>query len=131
VIITWKETGDVLIVATAVVSGLFVVLYAILAPWQRTPEGRNIMAVMGTLFVSLAYFAWAVARGGVPPFFYPIRASLFALMATFIGQRVIILIKAQVIRRRAIREARYVEEVRQVDRDAVGNVADGGHRNVP
>lgn len=100
----WKETGDALIVASAIMAGIFVLLYGLVAPFWRTPEGRNLMGVMATLFMGLAYYGWAVSQGGTPDGAYPIRAVLFGLLTAFLAQRVIVLIRAQLVRRKSQRE---------------------------
>jgi hypothetical protein len=96
----WKEIGDVLIVMAAIMSGIFVLVYGFIAPWYRTAEGRNIMGVMGTLFIGLAYYGWAVSQGGTPEGAYPTRAAIFLALVLFLAQRVIVLIRAQIVHRR-------------------------------
>jgi hypothetical protein len=129
-VIDWKELGEILITVTAVLAGLFVVIYGLLAPWWRSAEGRNIMGVMGTLFVGLGYYGWAVSQGGTPEGAYPIRALLFTALTAFLAQRIFVLIRAQLWTRSG-KGSSHVEEVREVDRDAAGDARDGRARRVP
>lgn len=93
----WKTFGDIAFYAAAIAAVVFVLLYMGIAPWWKTQTGRNIMSVMGAIAVALAYFAWIIARGGVPQGFYPIRALLFSGIALAITWRVGILIRNQAI----------------------------------
>lgn len=103
----WREYGDHALIGCAVVAATFVLLYMFLSPWWKTPAGRNIMAVMGSLAVSLVYFTWAVNAGGIPPFFWPIRAMLFTGILLAIGHRIILFLRAHVLARRARKENRH------------------------
>ena len=94
---SWKEYGDVAFYGCALVTALFVVLYAVAAPWWRNLAGRNIMAVMGSVALAFVYFAWVISQGGVPGNFYPIRALLFTGIFLSIGWRVLLLIKHQIL----------------------------------
>jgi hypothetical protein len=93
----WDVVGDYAFFGSAGAALLFVVLYAFLSPWWRTEAGRNIMAVMGTLAFAMVYFGWAIARGGIPEGFWPIRAMIFLGMFTSIMWRVILFIREQVM----------------------------------
>lgn len=91
----WKTFGDIAYYAATASAVVFVLLYVAIAPWWKTQTGRNIMSVMGAIAVALAYFAWIIARGGVPNGFYPVRALLFSGIALAITWRVGILIRNQ------------------------------------
>lgn len=94
----WKLTGDIAFYACAISAATFVLLYLFFAPWWKTLAGRNIMAVMGSFAAAFIYFAWVISIGGVPPGFYPVRAVLFAGIATSITWRIWILLKHHIIR---------------------------------
>jgi drug/metabolite transporter (DMT)-like permease len=96
----WKLYGDLAFYACTAVALLFALMYLVFAPWWKTPTGRNIMAVMGSMALALGYFAWAIAVKRVPPGFFPIRAILFTGIALAIGWRVWMLIKAQFLQRK-------------------------------
>lgn len=95
----WKTAGDIAFYAAAGSSVLFALLYLISAPWWRTETGRNIMAVMGSLGFAMGYFAWVIARGGVPGGFWPIRALIFSAIALAILWRVTLLVRTQWLRK--------------------------------
>jgi hypothetical protein len=105
---SWHTYGDFAFYACAMVSVLFSLLYFTFAPWRSTSAGRNIMAVMGSLAVALAYFGWVIASGGVPDGFYPMRALLFTSITAAIGWRLVIFIRHHVIR--SLREPVHNEE---------------------
>jgi hypothetical protein len=105
----WKDYGDWAFFACAGVAVVFAVLYLFVAPWWKSPTGRNIMAVMGSMALALGYFAWVIAAHGVPPGFYPVRAILFTGIALAIGWRVVLLVRVQVLQRNRDRN---VEKVR-------------------
>lgn len=94
---SWKTIGDIAFYACTGVTVLFALLYLFFAPWWQTTTGRNIMAVMGSVALAFGYFTWVIALGGLPAGFYPVRALIFASIATAIGWRVWILIRHQVI----------------------------------
>lgn len=98
----WHTYGDWALLGAAITGAVFVLLYLVLSPWWKTTAGRNIMAVMGSLGIALAYFTWiVVVRGSeVPVGFWPIRAVLFTAIGLAIGWRVIILLRSQVLTRR-------------------------------
>lgn len=122
----WRTMGTVSFYALAVASGLFCTLYLFLSPWWKTSTGRNIMALMGTLAASSCYFAWVIARGGVPAGFYPIRFMLFTGLFLAIAWRVVIFVRAQLLAR--VRPKGDENERNQVasDRDGSGDAGDGG-----
>lgn len=95
---TWKLFGDIAFYVCTGVTVLFALMYLIFAPWWKTMGGRNIMAVMGSVALMFGYFAWAIARGGIPPALHPIRAFLFSAIALSIGWRVLILIRHHILR---------------------------------
>lgn len=94
---SWKEAGDLAFYAAAAATVLFAVLYLVSAPWWKTVAGRNIMSVMGSVALAFGYFAWAIAAGGLPPAFHPMRAILFAGIALAVGWRVVILIRTHIL----------------------------------
>jgi hypothetical protein len=108
--LTWKLYGDIAFYGCSLSALLFVVLYAVLAPWWKTMTGRNIMAVMASLALGFCYFAFAINRGGVPHGFYPVRALVFTFIFLSVSWRVAILIKVQLDVRK---EKQRVEEVRE------------------
>jgi hypothetical protein len=95
--VSWQSYGDFAFYAAAASAVLFPLLYLLTAPWWRTETGRNIMAVMGSLGVAMGYFAWVIARGGVPGSFYPVRALLFTAIAAAILWRVTLLVRTQLL----------------------------------
>lgn len=98
----WNTAGDVAFYAVAGISVLFVVLYTVLSPWWKTATGRNIMFLMSMIAAITGYFAWAINQDGeLPHGFYPVRFGLFAGLATAIGWRVVIFVRAQVLARRS------------------------------
>lgn len=96
----WEAYGNVAFYACATAAVMFVLMYLVITPWWRTEAGRNIMAVMGTLAVAMAYFGWVISQGGVPDGFWPIRAILFTCMFLSIAWRVVMLIRAQLLARK-------------------------------
>lgn len=95
---TWRSYGDWAFYALTSVTVLFSLLYMTMAPWWKSVAGRNIMTVMGSLALALAYFTWVILLGGVPAFFWPMRAILFSCMAASIGWRIVIFIRHHIIR---------------------------------
>lgn len=91
----WKTFGDIAYYAATASAVVFALLYLLIAPWWKTQTGRNIMAVMGAIALALGYFAWVIARGGVPHGFFPVRAVLFSGIALAISWRVGLLIRNQ------------------------------------
>jgi len=112
--LSWKEYGDWVFYACAVVSVIFVLTYLVLAPWWRTSTGRNIMFVMGTLALAMVYFGIVIHSGGISAGFYPVRASLFSMMFIGITWRVVLLFRAQLGARRSLEKGRedYVADER-------------------
>lgn len=94
----WKIYGDIAFYACTASTAAFSLLYLFVAPWWRTETGRNIMAVMGSVTLAFGYFAWAIALGGVPIAFYPIRALLFTGIALAVSWRIWILVKHHIIK---------------------------------
>jgi len=90
--------GNVAFYVAAFSSALFAVLYLIFAPWWKTSAGRNIMAVMGVLALAFGYFSWAIAIGGPPPAFLPMRALLFIGIALAVSWRTLLFIRHHVVR---------------------------------
>jgi hypothetical protein len=95
--VSWKEAGDLAFYAATAATVLFALLYLVTASWWKTLAGRNIMAVMGSMALSFAYFTWAIATGGIPSGFHPMRALLFASVAISVGWRVWILVRIHII----------------------------------
>lgn len=92
--------GDVLTWAGAVCGVLFVVLYALTAPWYRSEEGAHLMAFTGYLTVVLGYIAvTTVTRVAAPSLPLP-RAFVFGGLAALMIWRLSILIRAQIRHRR-------------------------------
>jgi hypothetical protein len=110
----WKIIGDVAFYAASVVTVLFAVLYLLFAPWWKNIAGRNIMAVMGSVALTFAYFSWAIAYGGIPAGFDATRAFLFFAVGAAIGWRTLIFIKHHVIR--SLRKAPEEEDDYEVQR---------------
>jgi len=97
---SWKDYGDFAFYTTAVVTVAFALLYLVFAPWSRSATGRNIMAVMGSMALGFSYFAWVIYNGGVPAYFYPIRAVIFTFLALSIAWRVWMLLRVQILDRK-------------------------------
>ena len=104
-----RELGDWLSHATTLTVLGFVMIYASIAPWWRTPIGRNIMAlaVANLLVFALisANLVWGldwVGRQGV-------RVATFAAISSIFAWRTIILVREQFHARRAEKEAPRVE----------------------
>lgn len=95
----WVEAGNVAFYGLAGVSALFVLAYFLLSPWWKTETGRNIMAVMGSLALTAAYFSLAISQGGVPWGFYPIRFLLFSSLLLAVGWRLVLFVRAQLLAR--------------------------------
>lgn len=94
---TWREVGDVAFYVAAGVTVSFALLYLLFAPWWKSVAGRNIMAVMGSVALAFAYFAWAIASKGIPKGFHEMRALLFMSIAAAIGWRTVIFMKHHII----------------------------------
>lgn len=88
--------GDGAFYTATVSSVLFAILYFFFAPWWKTPAGRNIMAVMGTMAVAFAYFSWVILTGQVPT--STVRALLFIGIAASVTWRTVLFIKHHVLR---------------------------------
>ena len=94
----WKLAGDIAFYAATAASVSFALMYLLFAPWRSTAAGRNIMAVMGSVALAFGYFTWAIAIGGIPPGFHPVRALLFMSIAAAIGWRTVIFIRHHILR---------------------------------
>lgn len=95
----WRDAGTYMFYGLTGVSVLFVLMYLVLSPWWKTETGRNIMAVMGSLASTLAYFTVAVWMGHTPFAFYQARFFLFLVLALAIGWRVVLFVRAQLLNR--------------------------------
>jgi hypothetical protein len=95
--VSWDQLGDIGFYGSTVVTVLFALLYAIFAPWWKTRTGRNIMAVMGSIAVTFAYFTGVIWLGHVPVGFLPMRAFLFIAIGLTIGWRTVIFIRFHII----------------------------------
>jgi hypothetical protein len=94
--------GNALLVLSAIFATAFVVLYAVAAPWWRGQIGRNVMALM---FVIAAVLDLSCIRVLVPvtvdvTWFAILRVVVFAFVPVVLGQRLWLLIKVQILRRR-------------------------------
>jgi drug/metabolite transporter (DMT)-like permease len=96
--LNWNVIGNGAFYVATASTVIFAILYLFLAPWWKTPAGRNIMAVMGAMGLAFGYFAWAIAIGGTPPAFVPMRAIIFIAIAASVTWRTVIFIKHHVIR---------------------------------
>jgi hypothetical protein len=96
--LNWNLLGDAAFFLATAATLIFALLYGLLAPWWRTPAGRNIMAVMGAMALAFGYFTWAIAIGGPPPAFLPMRALIFVAIAASVTWRTVIFIKHHIIR---------------------------------
>lgn len=103
---SWYQAGTYAFYALAAVSVAFVLLYAVLSPWWRTEAGRNIMAVMGCLAVIGAWGSYVNLRDDPTsaPLFYPTRFFLFSVLTLAIGWRIVMLVRAQLARRKKERD---------------------------
>lgn len=103
---TWDEAGTLAFYALTIVSILFVLTYHVLSPWWRTEAGRNIMAVMASLAAIGAWGSYVnlLADPRSAPLFYPTRFFLFSGLTLAIGWRIVILVRAQLARRRRGRD---------------------------
>lgn len=82
---------------------LFVVLYSWLARWWRTPGGRHLFCFMLSATLIIDHSILVRIIGEYPGIEYS-RMVLYNTLAVVSGWRVILLIDAQVIRRRKSRE---------------------------
>lgn len=88
--------GDFLAVLAFAGTVLFVILYAILAPWWRSAHGRNVMLLMGVLALLFTLIAGTVLFGVEWPFRPAIRVIIFGLVGLAIWWRIVLLIKDQI-----------------------------------
>ena len=79
---SWRDVGDVAFYVAAGVTVTFALLYLLFAPWWKTVGGRNIMAVMGSVALAFAYFAWAIASKGIP-------AGFLVIITAWVSGRVL------------------------------------------
>jgi hypothetical protein len=93
---SWREFGNLAILAVAILSALFALLYAFIAPWYRTAMGRALFSVLASLAIGVAYFGWAIFHVPLPPAFFPMRALIFLAIAGSIGSSAILLVRAQI-----------------------------------
>lgn len=124
----WETAGDISINAFYISCLIFVVLYAIFAPWYRSSMGQNIMTLMAALAAVGMYGiyanylsrkadpeAYAAAIEATKKLHYPlgfwqIRFLLFALLATAVVWRIVIFIKNQLLVREARKSLRRKKE---------------------
>lgn len=115
----WAAAGDIAFNAFFFFTLLFVLLYATISPWWRTPMGRNIMTLMGALAavgIYSIYANWLSRKADperydaavqaarevyYPHGFWQIRFIIFATLALAVLWRIVILVKAQVLTRQS------------------------------
>lgn len=91
-----RSIGDVGFAVAAVSANLFVLLYAMAAPWWKTPFGRHLFLFMAAVAL--------VFNSAVANIFFPdwegrwvLRAIVYPLMGVAMLWRVIILIDVQIV----------------------------------
>lgn len=94
---SWYRLGDITFWVASGAMILFALLYLVFAPWWKSRAGRNIMAVMGSMAVTFAYFDWVIAIKRIPQGFMPTRALLFFAIALAAGWRTVIFIRFHII----------------------------------
>jgi hypothetical protein len=110
--LSWNLLGNIAFYLATASSIIFALLYFLLAPWWKTLAGRNIMAVMGAMAVAFGYFSWAIAIGGAPPGFQPMRALIFLSIAASVTWRTVIFIKRHVADSLSERKKNELEDAR-------------------
>lgn len=94
--------GNILLVATAVLSWTFCGLYQLLAPWRQTEMGRNVMtkSLAIAAVTSLGSLRLIVGASLDAPWFQAVRVGVFAVVPAAIAWRILILLKIQRDKRR-------------------------------
>lgn len=82
---------DVLMAYTALVAWVFVLAYTFRAPWWKTPIGRNLVAMAGSLAVAFTLLAVSRWAGPWPAWVWVL---LVANIAAVLTQRVVIMWRA-------------------------------------
>lgn len=104
-----QELGDLLAHVAGAMALLFVVVYGSLAPWWRSPIGRNMMA-MGVAHLIVFSLINANLIFGVTWAARPIvRTLTFGTLAAIFAWRTLIFLREQLKARRIEREAPNVE----------------------
>jgi hypothetical protein len=88
--------GDFLAVLAFAGTVLFVILYAILAPWWRSAHGRNVMLLTSVIGLAFGLATGTILFGLEWPFRSTIRAIIYGLIAVAIWWRIALLIKDQI-----------------------------------
>jgi hypothetical protein len=89
--------GNILLVATAVLSWTFCGLYQLMAPWRSSEMGRNVMtkSLAIAAVTSLGAVRLIVGASLDTPWFQALRIGVFAAVPAAIAWRIIILLKIQ------------------------------------
>ena len=92
--------GDLFAVLTFAGATFFILLYGALAPWYRTPIGRNIMALMAVIALATGLATVTITMGLEWPYRLALRALIWFLIATVVWWRVALLVREQILARK-------------------------------
>jgi hypothetical protein len=96
--LSWSQAANVAVSGLiALVAGVFVVAYHVLAPWRSTSTGRHVMAVTATIGLfgaySVAITQWPT--GGVAMGLRMVRLGIGLALVGLLVQRTWMVVRAQ------------------------------------
>lgn len=91
--------GDIAAWVAFVECVLFVVLYAVAAPFYRTEEGTHLLSFSLFLAATLGYIVFATAKRMAEPQSPVVRLVILGGLAVFMGWRLSLVIRHQIIPR--------------------------------
>lgn len=97
---TVRLIGSGLLFLTFAEAALFVTVYSVTAAWWRTPIGRHLAAFVAVLGLVLLLAGIRIIAGGETLWFAWLRLITFAALPVLLGQRIWLLVHAQVEERR-------------------------------
>jgi hypothetical protein len=93
--------GSAAVWVALVASVAFCALYAAVAPWWRSGEGRHLMTFTAVIGIAFGWIAFRMATGfGAQQWLEMVRAAILGALAVLLVWRLLMLIRAQIRRRR-------------------------------
>lgn len=90
--------GTIALWLAAIIAWLFVLVYAISAPWYRSEEGTHLISFTGFLAVVMTYVAVVGLYSSNEPQYPLARLLVWVGVAVFMGWRFSLLLRRQIAR---------------------------------
>jgi hypothetical protein len=95
--------GNIAVVVAFLSTVTFCGLYAAIAPWRASAEGRHLMTMTGVIGVAFGWIAYRQVISSTPPAALTLeipRAAILSALAALLAWRILLLLRAQMRRRK-------------------------------